>query len=107
MSKVREGGGKKQIVKNKVGGREVQFNLDNVNKYTGFFWTLPLIKSNNFAFIILFNISPLIFTRVWVAGFYEIETYSAPSKLIFRKYFVTLSLKHIENFFVKVRFSLC
>ena len=31
----------KKIVKNKVGGREVHFNLDNVNKCTGFFYVTP------------------------------------------------------------------
>ena len=33
---------KNKFVKNRVGGRGVDLNLDNVFKYTGFFWTLPL-----------------------------------------------------------------
>ena len=33
---------KNKFVKNRVGGREVNLNLANVCKYTGFFWRLPL-----------------------------------------------------------------
>ena len=33
---------KNKFVKNMVGGREVNLNLDNVHKYTGFFWTAPI-----------------------------------------------------------------
>ena len=34
---------KKNLVKNRVGGREVNHNLDNDQKYpVWFFWTLPL-----------------------------------------------------------------
>ena len=33
---------KNKFVKNRVGGREVNLNLDNVHKYTVFFWRLPL-----------------------------------------------------------------
>ena len=35
---------KNKFVKNRVGGRGVILNLDNVFKYTGFFLTLPLSK---------------------------------------------------------------
>ena len=35
---------KNKFVKNKVGGREVHFNLDNVNKYTGFFGRYPEVN---------------------------------------------------------------
>ena len=33
---------KNKFVKNRVGGRVVNLNLDNVFKYTGFFWSVPL-----------------------------------------------------------------
>ena len=35
---------KNKFVKNRVGGRGVNLNLDNVFKYTGLFLTLPLMK---------------------------------------------------------------
>ena len=36
---------KKIIVQNRVGGREVNLNLDNVLKYTGFFLDYPLLTN--------------------------------------------------------------
>ena len=43
---------KNKFVKNRVGGREVNLNLDNVFKYTVFFGEYPLIR----LFIIVFFI---------------------------------------------------
>ena len=52
---MREGGQHDQyfienkFVKNRVGGMEVNLHLDNVHKYTGFFWRHPLEVNSNLA----------------------------------------------------------